>query len=135
MSITQVEAEKMSQDILSKNDKVLGILIMDMRGNILASNSKELFKRAFGTISKKDKEYGPSLSIAMLALANQEKDVFGEPQAIITIFKRCKAMLIPSQPDQIMVGLVLERSANAEEFLIAEKNIEGLLLLRQYKKK
>jgi hypothetical protein len=133
MSITRIEAERMSQDILSKNDKVLGILIMDMRGNILASGSKESFKRAFGTISKKDKEYVPSLAITMLALANQVKGIFGEPLAIITTFKHCKTMLIPSQPDQIIVGLVLERSANVEDFLIAENNIEALLL-RRYKK-
>ncbi|MDQ3836962.1 MAG: hypothetical protein M3270_08520 [Thermoproteota archaeon] len=123
----------MSQDILSMHDKVLGILIMDIMGNVLASSSKESFKRAFGTISKKDKEYGPSLAIAMLALANQVKDIFGEPQAIITTFKHCKAMLIPSQPDQIIVGLVLERSADVEDFLIAENNIKALLL-PQYKK-
>ena len=129
MGKTAVDAERMASDILYKNNEMLGILIMDMRGNILASNSTESFRKAFGPIPKKKEEYGPSLAIAMLALTNQVKEPFGEPQALVTVFKHCKAMLIPSPTDQIMLGLVLERSANVEGFLIdGDKGVETLLL-------
>jgi len=134
MGKTSVDAERMASDILYKNNEMLGILIMDMRGNILASNSTRSFRKAFGPIPKKKEEHGPSLAIAMLALTSQVKEPFGEPQALVTVFKHCKAMLIPSPIDQILLGLVLERSANVEDFLIAEDKGVGTLLLREYKR-
>ncbi len=132
--MTGDEAERMASDILYKNEGIMGILIMDMKGNILASNSTQSFKKAFGNIPKKEEEYAPSLAIAILVLANQVKDIFGEAHAIVSVFKHCKAMLIPSPTDQIMLGLVLERSANVEDFLIAEDKGVETLILREYKR-
>jgi hypothetical protein len=123
--ITSSTAEKISDDILSTNEEILALSIMDMRGNILAAKSKESFKKAFGVTRDGDK-YGGTLAVAALAVANEVKDVVGEAQAIITIHENCKLMLLPTPSYEILLGFVLQRSANAEDHNIANK-IERLL--------
>ncbi len=123
--ITSSAAERISDDILSTNDEILSISIMDMRGNILATKSKEYFRQVFGITVEGDK-YGGTLAVAALAVANEVKDIVGEAQAIITIYKNCKMMLLPIPSYQILVGFVLQRSVNAEGYNIANK-IERLL--------
>ena len=124
--ITSGAAERVSDDILSTNDEILAISIMDIRGNILAAKSKESFKEAFGVTRDGDK-YGGSLAVAALAVANEVKDVVGEAQAIIAIYKNCKMMLLPIPSHEVLVGLVLQPSVNAEGYNIANK-IERLLV-------
>jgi hypothetical protein len=123
--ITSGAAERVSDDILSTNDEMLSISIMDMQGNILAAKSKESFRKAFGVTQEGDK-YGGTLAISSLSVANEVRDVFGEAQAIIAIYENCKMMLLPIPAYQILVGLVLQRSVNAEGYNIANK-IERLL--------
>jgi hypothetical protein len=123
--ITSSDAERIVNHILSTNDEILAISIIDMRGNILAAKSKESFKEAFGVTRDGDK-YGGTLAVATLSMVNEVKDVVGEAQAIITIHKNCKLMLLPVPSYQILVGLVLQRSVNAEDHNIANK-IERLL--------
>jgi hypothetical protein len=123
--ITSGTAKRISDDILSSNDETLAISIMDMKGNILAAKSKESFKKAFGVTREGDK-YGGTLAVAALAVANELKDVVGEAQALITIYKNCKMMLLPIPSYEIMVGFVLQPSVNAEGYNIASK-IERLL--------
>jgi hypothetical protein len=98
---------------------------MDMRGNILTANSKQSFKDTFG-VTRDDEEYGGTLAFTILSLVNQVIDVFGDAQAIITIHKNCKLMLLPMPSYEILVGLVIHSSANAEDGQIA-KNIEASL--------
>jgi hypothetical protein len=123
--VTSGAAERLSDDILSTNDETLAISIMHMQGNILAAKSKESFRKAFGVTRDGDK-YGGSLAIASLSIANEVKDVFGEAQAIIATYRNCKMMLLPIPAYQILVGLVLQPSVNAEGYNIANK-IERLL--------
>ena len=125
MTIASSNAERIVNDILSINDEILAISIIDMKGNILAAKSKESFKEAFGVTRDGDK-YGGSLAVAALSLVNQVRNVVGEVQAIITIHKDCKMMLVPLPAYQILVGLVLLRSVNAEDHKIAHK-IERLI--------
>ncbi len=124
--ITSSAAERISDDILSTNDEILSISIMDMRGNILATKSKEYFRQVFGITVEGDK-YGGTLAVAALAVANEVKDIVGEAQALITIYKDCKMMLLPIPSYEILVGFVLHRSVNAEGNNIANK-IERLLV-------
>jgi hypothetical protein len=123
--ITSSTAEKISDDILSTNEDILALSIMDMRGNILAAKSKDSFKKAFGVTRDGDK-YGGTLAVAALAVANEVKDVVGEAQAIITIHENCKLMLLLIPSYEILLGFVLQRSANAEDHNMANK-IERLL--------
>ena len=126
MALNSSVAQRVSDDILSANDEILAISIMDMRGNILAAISKESFKeQAFGVARDGDK-YGGTLAVAALAVANEIKDVVGEAQAIIAIYKNCKMMLLTIPSHEILVGFVLQLSVNAEDYNIAHK-IETLL--------
>ena len=126
VTITSKAAERISYDILSKNDEMLAISIMDMRGNILAAKSKEYYKEAFGVTGEGEK-YGGTLAVAALAVANEVKDIVGEAQALITIYKNCKMMLLPIPSYEILVGFVLQLSADAEEDYNIANKIERLL--------
>jgi hypothetical protein len=114
MALTSADAETLSDDILSNNKDILAISIMDMRGNILAANSKESFKQAFA-ISQDRAKYGGTLAVAALAVVNEIRNIFGASKAIITIHENCKLMLIPVPSYQLLVGLVLQRSVNTED--------------------
>jgi hypothetical protein len=59
-------------------------------------------------------------------VANEVKDLVGEAQALITIYKNCKTMLLPILSHGVLVGLVLQPSVNAEGYNIVNK-IERLL--------
>ncbi|MDQ3909214.1 MAG: hypothetical protein M3232_02260 [Thermoproteota archaeon] len=125
VTISSGVAEEISDEILSSNEEILAISIMDISGNVLAAKSKESFKQAFRATGEGDK-YGGTLAVAALAVANEVKDVVGEAQAIITIYKNCKMMLLPIPSSQILVGFVLQRSVNAEGYDIAN-TIERVL--------
>lgn len=118
-------AQRISDNILSTDDGILAISIMDIKGNILAAKSKQSFKETFGLTIDGEK-YGGILAIATLSLVNEVKDIFGEAQAIITIHDNCKLMLLPMPSYGLLVGLVLQRSVNAEDAHIASR-IETLL--------
>ena len=126
MLLDKAAAQRVSDNILSLYDWILAVSIMDMRGNILTANSKQSFKDTFG-VTRDGEEYGGTLAFTILSLVNQVRDVFGDAQAIITIHKNCKLMLLPMPSYEILVGLVIHSSVNAEDGQIA-KNIEALLL-------
>ncbi|MDQ3909315.1 MAG: hypothetical protein M3232_02790 [Thermoproteota archaeon] len=119
MALTSADAETLSDDILSNNEDILGISIMDMRGNMLASKSKESFKQAF-VVSPDRAKYGGTLAVAALAVVNETRNIFGASKAIITIHENCKLMLIPVPSYQLLVGLVLRRSVNTEDKIANE---------------
>jgi hypothetical protein len=125
MLLDNPATQRISDNILSLYDWILAVSIMDMRGNILAAKSKQSFKDTFGVI-RDGEESGGTLAFTILSLVNQVSDVFGDVQAIITIHKNCKLMLLPMPSYEILVGLVIHSSANAEDGEIA-KNIEALL--------
>ena len=120
MAVTSNDAERIAGDVLSIHDEILGISIMDKKGNILAANSKESFKEAFGEAEDREK-YGASLAIGILTLVNELKDMFGEAQSIITVHKNCKLMLLPVPSFQLLVGIVFQRSVNAEDHKIVSE--------------
>ncbi len=120
MPVTSSAAERIADDILSTNDEILAISIIDKKGNILSAKSKESFRKAFKVTVDGDK-YGATLAVGILTLVNEVKEVVGEAQAIISIHKNCKMMLLPVPSYEIMVGFVLQRSVNAEDYNIANK--------------
>ena len=126
MAATSSEAEKIVDGILSSNDKILAVSIIDKkREDIFSAKSTQSFKNAFRVTSDGDK-YGGTLAIATLSVVNEVKDIFGEPQAIITIHKGCKLMLLSIPSHDILVGLVVQRSVDAYDDNIANK-IERLV--------
>lgn len=120
MAVTSSVAQRIAYDILYTNNEILAISIMNKKGNILAAISKESFKEDFG-VSRDGERYGGSLAVAALAVANEIKDVAGEAQALITIYKKCKMMLLPIPSHEILVGFVLPTSVNVEDYSILNK--------------
>jgi hypothetical protein len=105
MVVTSSAAQRIADDVLSSNDEILALSIIDMKGNILAAKSKESFKKAF-TVTVNGDKYGAALAVGIFSLVNEVKEIFGEAQAISTIHKNCKLVLLPIPSYQILVGLV-----------------------------
>jgi hypothetical protein len=120
MAVTSNDAERIAGDVLSIHDEILGISIMDKKGNILAANSKESFKEAFGVAEDREK-YTATLAIGILTLVNELKDMFGGAKAIVTVHENCKLMLLPVPSFQLLVGLVFQGGVNAEDHKIVSE--------------
>jgi hypothetical protein len=126
MAVTSSDAVKIVDGILSSNGKILAVSIIDKkREDVISAKSRQSFKEAFGVTSD-GRGYGATLAIATLNVINEARDIFGEPQAIITIHDDCKLMLLPIPSYDILVGLVVERSVKVEDDKIANK-IERLV--------
>ncbi len=121
MTASSSESQRIAQRILSSNDEILSVAVIDRSGDILAGESREFFKGRFELDSLGGSSYGGSLAIATLSLVNEVKAAFGEPQAIITIHKNCKLMLLPMLSYDALIGLVLERSADVDNDKLANK--------------
>ncbi len=120
MSLTTRSAEIIVHTILSNYDEILGISIMNMKGTMIAADSKEVFRETF-VITEDRANYGGTLAVEALSVVNETRNVFGRTKAIITIHENCKLMLLPIPSFQLLVGVVLERSANAENHKIANQ--------------
>lgn len=125
MAVTSGAAKRIADDILLTSDEILAISIIDKKGNILAAKSKESFKEAF-EVTEDAEKYGATLAVGILTLVNELKYIFGEAQAMITIHKNCKLMLLPVPLYQMMVGLVFHTSVNAEDYYNIASKIERL---------
>ncbi len=122
MTVTPREAEIIAHSVLSTNfypgEKIFAIsIIKQNEGRTLAAKSTKYFKEAFGDLSSEGKGYVRTLAtaIATVNVVNGVGDVFGQPHAIITIHKCCKLMLLPMPLYDIVVGLVVDRSADAAD--------------------
>jgi len=125
MAVGSSAAKKVADNILSRYKGILGISLMDMKGNILAANAKEAYIEAFGA-GQDRAAFGGRLAVQVLSLVNQVTNIFGRTVTIITIHENSKLLLLPLTPFQILVGVVLERSVNAEDHAIV-KDIEILV--------
>ncbi len=127
MVLVSDKAEKIVDAILSSNDKIMLVSIRGWSGNILAAKARDSFKeRFFGVSRLLGTKYSGSLTIATLGLVNEVKDIFGEAQAIITVYERCKVMLLPMPLYDVAIGLAAERSVVTEDYSLA-KEIKRIL--------
>jgi hypothetical protein len=115
VAATSSTAERIADDVLSSDEGILSVSVIDWRGDMLAAKSRESFRERFKAGSRAGTRYSGSLAIATLSLVNEVKDVFGEAQAIIAFHKDCKLMLLPIPSYQILLALALERSSDKEE--------------------
>jgi hypothetical protein len=115
MGLTPSKAEKIAEDILSLDDKILSVSIRDWSGNSLAVKSRESFKERFRVNRLEGSRFSGSLAVAALAVVNEVVEFFGEVKAIITLHEDCKLMLLPMPLHEVLIGLVLERSPDTEE--------------------
>ena len=127
MALVPSKAEKIVEAILSSNEGILLVSIRGWDGTILAVKSRDSFRERFSGVSSiVGTRYSGSVTVASLGLANEVKDVFGEAQAIITIYKDCKLMLLPMPSYEVIVGLAVEHSVVTEDYSLANK-IERIL--------
>jgi hypothetical protein len=151
--ITSHIAERIADEILSSHQEeedeekegLLAITIIDERGLggrargrggkdnvVLATKAKDSFRKAFGVFYRQAGiQYGATLSLAALGVANEIKEYAGQVQSITTTYEKFKMVLLPMPAYDIVVGLVLDRSVkNAEDYSknIIGKEIERLLL-------
>ncbi len=117
-------AKRVVDHILSTNTEILAVSITDMKGNILAANS-EYLRKALG-VSVDGEKNDSALVASALGLIHVTRNIIEEARAVITIHKDCKLMLLPIPSFQILVGLVLPSSVDAEDYNIAN-NIERLI--------
>jgi hypothetical protein len=115
MTVSSSAAERVVDDILSSNPEILSAGVIDRSGNIIANKSSESFRKRFeGVRNLEGNRYSGTLALAALGIANEVKDAFGEPQALITIYRDCKLMLLPMPSYDVLIGLALEPSVNVE---------------------
>ena len=126
VTVTNCEAKKISDYILSSSEGILSVAVIERCGNIIAAKVKESFKKRFKVDNLDRAKYNGSLAVATLSVINEVKDLFEEPEAVITIHKDCKLMLLPMLSYDILIGLILERSADADDGTIAKKIASGL---------
>ena len=127
-SVTSGMAERIADDILSSNSEILSVGVIDKRGNIIATKSSDSFGKRFkGVSSLEGNKYSGTLAVAAHSIANEVKQAFGEPQALITIYRDCKLALLPMPLYDIFIGLALERSVDADDETLS-KEIEGVAI-------
>jgi hypothetical protein len=91
MTLTFSEAERIVDNILSTNEQILSAGVIHKSGDIIANKSREAFTKRFAQVGNLEGDrYSGTLAIAALSVANEVKDAFGKPQAIITLYKDCK---------------------------------------------
>ena len=128
LTVGALEAEKIVNDILSSNPEILSAGVIDKSGNIIANKSSESFEKRFKGVSNLEgNRYSGTLANAALSIANEVKDAFGEPKALITIYRDCKLVLLPMPLYGILIGLALESSANVDNNTFA-KEMERLVV-------
>jgi hypothetical protein len=110
---------KISKHILSIDDTIDAVSIMDMQGNTLSSTSKESFYSTKYDITKDIHDIAGDFAIVILGMVQRMDEAFGSTEAIVSFHKKCKLMLVPIPSHQILIGLVIYRSSN-EEYIITK---------------
>jgi hypothetical protein len=108
---------KMTKDILSMDHAIDAVSIMDMRGNTLSSASKDSLYSTKYQITKDIKNMAGSWAIVVLGMTQRMDQSFGSTEAIVSLHKKSKLVLVPVPSHQVLIGLVVYRSSN-EEYII-----------------
>jgi hypothetical protein len=125
-TVSSDAAARIADEVLSSNDHILLISIRDQTGKILAVKFRESFGKAFRLSELVDNNLGGTLAVAVLGVVNEVREVFGRAEAIITVHRGCKLILLPLLAHQLLVGLAVEREVETDDDKVA-KYIEGLL--------
>jgi hypothetical protein len=100
------------QDLTAIDRNILGLSIGDMNGQLLSSSSNEPIKRKFG-INLSEKHYGMWAKI-IIQLVQEAGQDFGHVKAIVNFHMNGIFELVPVTSRQLIIGLVLSRSTNAD---------------------
>jgi hypothetical protein len=125
-TVSSDAAARIADEVLSSNDHILLISIRDQTGKILAVKFRESFGKAFRLSELVDNNLGGTLAVAVLGVVNEVREVFGRAEAIITVHRGCKLILLPILSYQLLVGLAVKREVETDDDKVA-KYIERLL--------
>lgn len=114
MIVSSSKAERIVDDILSFDEGILSAGVIDRSGNIIANTSSESFGKQFEVGRLEGNKYSGTLVVVALRIANEVNDGFGEAQALVTIYRDCKLMLLSMPSYSILIGAALKRSANVD---------------------
>jgi hypothetical protein len=108
-------SREISEEVLNLDKAILGVPIIGDTGKVLSSFSRESLDKTFELDRYKyDSNYGTWAKIILTLVEQASSSAFGPATAVITVHNGSILMLIPIRSRQIMIGLVLMRSANQE---------------------
>ncbi len=126
-SVNYDAAARIADQVLSSNDRILLVSIRDQTGKILAAKFRESFGKSYRlTELVGEKNLGGTLAVTVLGVVNEVGGIFGKAEAIITVHRGCKLMLLPLLSHELLVGLALERGVETDEENVASF-IKGLV--------
>jgi hypothetical protein len=108
---------KMAKDILYIDDAIDAVSIMNMKGNTLTSASKESLYSTRYQITKDIKNMAGDWAIVVLGMTQRMDQSFGSTEAIVSLHKKSKLILVPISSHQLLIGLIVYRSCN-EDYII-----------------
>jgi hypothetical protein len=114
MIVSSSKAERIVVDILAFDEGILSAGVIDRSRNIIANKYSESFGKQFEVDRLEGNKYSGALVVAALRIANEVNDGFGEPQALVTIYRDCKLMLLSMPSYSILIGVALKRSPNVD---------------------
>jgi len=118
-TVSSFTAGRIADEVLSSNDRILLVSIRDQTGKILAAKFRESFGKTFRLTDLIDNNLGGTLAVTVLGVVNEIRDVFGQAEAIVTVHRGCKLILLPLLPYQLLVGLAVERGLETGEDKVA----------------
>jgi hypothetical protein len=118
MKAEELTIRGISDDILCLDDGIEAVSIMDMRGNMLSSaTSKNSFFNKKYEVTKDIKNMAGSWAIVIFGMVQRMDEAFGKTEAVVSLHKKSKLMLVPILSHDILVCLVMHCSSN-EDYII-----------------
>ena len=109
----RLNAESLSQKILSADPAILRVFIIDEKGKELTHvYSKELPKKA--RLGKKAEEMVAGRDVLALGMFQQEESFYGSMDFILIAYKGTKVMLMYSKKHRVYLAARILRSGNVE---------------------
>ena len=109
----QLSSIGISQHILSVDDNIIGVSIFSQNFNLVESASKSDFAKRF-TLSEQTEDASPAYAAAMFGMARMVEAAFGRVEKLTVDYQGAKLMLLSLKNARGFVGMVLNKSVNAE---------------------
>lgn len=102
-----------SQHILLLDDNILGVSIFSKNFNVIESATKPSFAKRF-ELSRQTEDSSPAYAAAVFGMTKMVETAFGGVEKITVDYERAKLMLLSVKDEKGFVGMVLNKSVNAE---------------------
>lgn len=104
---------RISQHILSLDDNILGVSIFSNNFNLVESAAKPSFGKRF-TLSAQTEDASPAYAAAVFGMTRMVEAAFGRVEKVTVDYQEAKLMLLSLKDEKGFVGMVLNKSVNAE---------------------